>query len=181
MVRFAMLFALCCAPIGAAAQTAHPYAGMQTRAIKALSPPQIDDLRAGRGMGLALAAELNGYPGPLHVIELADRLGLSQTQRERAQALFAAMKAETIPLGETLIAQESELDRLFASRTVTPASLSDATQQIGATQGALRAAHLKYHLSTLEMLTPQQVASYTQLRGYGSQTPSHPHHGGHRN
>jgi hypothetical protein len=42
-----------------------PYAGMQTRPIKALSAEQVADLKAGRGMGLAMAAELNGYPGPL--------------------------------------------------------------------------------------------------------------------
>jgi Spy/CpxP family protein refolding chaperone len=179
MIRIAMLLALCCTPLGAAAQTAHPYGGMQTRAIKALSPSQVDDLRAGRGMGLALAAELNGYPGPLHVIELADKLKLSPPQRERAQALFAAMKAETVPLGEAVIAQEVELDRLFASRTVTPVSLSATTQQIGTAQGALRAAHLKYHLAMLEVLTPDQVKAYAQLRGYAGAMPSH--HGGHRN
>ena len=65
-----------------------PYAGMQTRPIKALSDQQIADLRAGRGMGLALAAELNGYPGPSHVLELADRLELSTDQRARVQRLF---------------------------------------------------------------------------------------------
>ena len=41
-----------------------PYAGLQQRAVKALNDQQISDLRAGRGMGLALAGELNGYPGP---------------------------------------------------------------------------------------------------------------------
>lgn len=50
----------------AGAESSHPYAGMERRPIKALSQQQIDDLRAGRGMGLALAAELNGYPGPSH-------------------------------------------------------------------------------------------------------------------
>ena len=58
-----------------------PYAGQQQRQIKALSEQQVADLRAGRGMGLALAGELNGYPGPLHVIELADRLQLGDDQR----------------------------------------------------------------------------------------------------
>ena len=38
-------------------------------------------------MSLALAAELNGYPGPLHVLELADRLGLSAEQRGKVQQL----------------------------------------------------------------------------------------------
>src|SRR6266536_386214 len=77
-----------------------PYAGMQTRPIKALSTQQVDDLRAGRGMGLALAAELNGFPGPSHLLELADQLGLSDAQRNTVRSLFEAMRAETIPIGE---------------------------------------------------------------------------------
>src|SRR3954462_9789448 len=86
-----------------------PYAGMQTRSIKALSDQQIDDLKSGRGMGLALAAELNGYPGPSHVLELGDKLGLTSDQRARVQTLFNDMKAEAVPLGEKLIAQEADL------------------------------------------------------------------------
>jgi hypothetical protein len=69
----------------AAAFAQSPYAGMQTRPVKALSEQQVSDLRAGRGMGLALAAELNGYPGPMHVLELADRLDLSADQRAKVQ------------------------------------------------------------------------------------------------
>jgi len=88
-----------------------PYAGMQTRGIKALSDSQIGDLQAGRGMSLALAAELNGYPGPLHVLELADKLGLSAEQRGKVQQLFDSMKAEAVSLGAKLIEQEAELDR----------------------------------------------------------------------
>src|SRR3954454_12926522 len=88
-----------------------PYAGMQTRSIKALSEQQVADLSAGRGMGLALAAELNGYPGPSHVLELADRLELSADQRTRIKALFDSMKAETLPLGSKLIDQEADLDQ----------------------------------------------------------------------
>ncbi len=146
---------------------AAPYAGMETRAIKALSEQQIADLRAGRGMGLALPAELNGYPGPIHVLELGDRLGLTREQRARVEDLHVAMKAETIPLGERLIAQETDLDWQFASKSVTPASLQATTADIGATQGALRGAHLRYHLSTLEALTPEQVRLYDAFRCYG--------------
>ena len=83
----------------ARAQTPQPYAGLETRRIKALSDQQIADLKAGRGMGLALAAELNGYPGPIHAIELADKLGLSPDQIAKLRELFESMKAETIPLG----------------------------------------------------------------------------------
>ena len=76
-----------------------PYAGFQQREVKALSAEQIADLRAGRGMGLALAGELNGYPGPVHVIELAEPLQLSVAQRQHVQQLFEAMKARPYPLG----------------------------------------------------------------------------------
>jgi Spy/CpxP family protein refolding chaperone len=169
MSRVWIVIAASLAAAGAAqAQRAPtPYAGLETRPVKALSDEQIADLKAGRGMGLALPAELNGYPGPIHVLELGDRLGLTREQRARVEDLHVAMKAETVPLGERLIAQETDLDRQFASKSVTPASLQATTADISATQGALRGAHLRYHLSTLEALTPEQVRLYDALRGYG--------------
>ncbi len=173
--RFALAAFIVASTIGTAvAQT--PYAGMQGRSIKALSDQQIADLRAGRGMGLALAAELNGYPGPRHLLELADKIGLSVEQNDKVQKLFEAMKAETIPIGERLIAQEALLDRLFVDRAVTPDRLSAATAAIGATQAELRAAHLKYHLSTVAMLQPSQVQRYSALRGYDGGAQKHHHH-----
>jgi len=148
-------------------QTHQPYAGLQVRPVKALSDQQIADLKAGRGMGLALAAELNGYPGPMHVLELAAPLGLSDEQRAKVAGLFDAMKREAVPLGERLIAAETALDRQFADRTITASSLGEATRDIAAKQGELRLAHLKYHLATLELLTPEQATRYSTLRGYG--------------
>ena len=71
----------------AQAQHAQPYSGMQARAVKALSDEQIADLKTGRGMGLALAAELNGYPGPRHMLELQKELTLSETQRARGKII----------------------------------------------------------------------------------------------
>jgi Spy/CpxP family protein refolding chaperone len=153
-----------------------PYAGMQDRSIKALSDQQIADLNAGRGMGLALAAELNGYPGPSHVLELADKLNLTADQRANMQRLFDAMKDEAMPLGSKLIEQEAELDRQFASRTVTPESLKASTAAVAATQGILRETHLKYHLSTGSILTPAQMTKYAELRGYGSGHKRQHHH-----
>src|SRR5437588_12487673 len=101
----------------AAANAQTPYAGMQTRSIKSLSEQQVADLSAGRGMGLALAAELNGYPGPSHVLELADKLDLTADQRMRVRMLFESMKQEALPLGAKLIEQEVELNAQFANRT----------------------------------------------------------------
>jgi Spy/CpxP family protein refolding chaperone len=163
------LVATACIPLmiaKTAAQSSGPYAGMQARAIKALSAEQIADLKAGRGLSLALAAELNGYPGPRHVLELVEQLGLTDQQRADVQRLFDDMTAEVVPLGERLIAQEAELERLFAGRVVTPSSFRAETAAIGATQAELRNAHLKYHLLTSGLLTAAQMQRYSQLRGY---------------
>jgi hypothetical protein len=155
-----------------------PYSGMQTRSIKALSEQQVADLTAGRGMGLALAAELNGYPGPSHVLGLADKLDLSAEQRARVQELFDSMRKEALPLGSKLIEQETELDRQFSNHTVTPATLKSATAAIAATQGELRETHLKYHLTTVTLLTDGQRQQYSKMRGYGDHqaSPMQHHH-----
>jgi hypothetical protein len=173
-VKFWISTALVLASAAAFAQS--PYAGLQTRPVKALSEQQVADLRAGRGMGLALAAELNGFPGPLHVLELADRLDLSADQRAKVQQLFDSMKAEAIPVGSRLIEQEAELDRLFASRTITAERLKAMTASIAETQGALRDTHLKYHLSTAALLSQHQMQRYAELRGYtGNASQQHQH------
>jgi hypothetical protein len=178
MHRFAGVAALTIlASAIATAQHVRPYAEMDQREVKALSEAQIADLRAGRGMGLALPAELNGYPGPLHVIELADQLELSGEQRARTQQLFEAMKSETVGIGERLIREETILDRQFASKTITPQSLEAFTKAIGSIQAELRHAHLKYHLSTTDILTANQIKRYGELRGYnhGSKPFGHGH------
>jgi hypothetical protein len=161
--------------ISSAAFAQTPYAGMQSRPIKALSEQQVADLSAGRGMSLALPAELNGYPGPSHVLELADKLDLSADQRGSVQHLYDSMKAEAIPLGTKLIEQEANLDQQFANLTVTPESLKETTAAVAATQGMLRETHLKYHLSTVAILTPDQMQRYAELRGYGDKAMNHHH------
>ena len=169
-MRFAFaLVAILVAGGPAFAQHRHPqapYAGLQQRAVKALNDEQIADLRAGRGMSLALAAELNGYPGPLHVLELADQLHLSADQRQKMRELTDAMKAEAISAGEQLIAHEGALDEAFAGGKIDAALLGTLTAKIGAAQGKLRAVHLKYHLTTAELLSAHQRLRYAELRGY---------------
>jgi hypothetical protein len=173
MNRFARAASLILIATAASAQT--PYAGMQPRSIKSLSEQQVADLEAGRGMGLALAAELNGYPGPSHVLELADKLELSAEQRADIQGLFDGMKTEAMPLGATLIEQEADLDKQFASGTITPESLKASTAAVAVTQGQLRDTHLEYHLSTAAALTYSQMKRYAELRGYSDQPRRHHH------
>jgi hypothetical protein len=142
------------------------YSGMETRGVKALSYEQIADLEVGRGMSLALAAELNGYPGPSHILDLAEALGLTSKQATRTRDLLGQMKAETIPLGKRLIEEETQLDRLFAERAITTTRLTEMIKSIAVVQGALRAAHLRFHLDMVLLLTPEQIRRYSQLRGY---------------
>lgn len=146
-----------------------PYSGMESRAVKALSDEQIADLEAGRGMGLALAAELNSYPGPVHVLELAEALALTPEQRSKTEELLARMKAETIPIGRRIIGLEGDLNLLFAERKITEEKLAKATAQIAVAQGALRAAHLRYHIEMADVLSSEQVGQYAELRGYAVQ------------
>jgi len=162
--------------VAQAAIAQSPYAGMQTRPIKSLSEQQIVDLKAGRGMGLALPAELNGYPGPAHVLELADQLELSADQKARVQSLFDSMKAEAVPIGEKILEQEANLNQQFATRSITPESLKAATAEIGVTQAELRNTHLKYHLRTTQILSAEQMQHYSMLRGYGSEALPQHHH-----
>ncbi len=145
---------------------ARPYADFAQRDVKALSETQIADLRAGRGMGLALAAELNGYPGPMHALELADALGLDAAQRSALQAQFERMRTEAIAAGARVIAAETALDRAFAERRIDAQRLAALTADAGAAQAELRATHLKYHLETAALMTPDQRQRYAELRGY---------------
>jgi Spy/CpxP family protein refolding chaperone len=144
-----------------------PYASLQAREISTLSEKEMADLREGRGMGYALAAELNGYPGPRHVLELAARLELTAEQQQKTQALFDSMKRETSALGVRLIEAERGLHALFASKQASAEEISTLTSRASGIEGELRAAHLKYHLAMLELMNPQQVEAYKNMRGYG--------------
>src|SRR5215831_750214 len=86
-----------------------PYARQESRPIKTLSPQEVQDLLSGRGMGMAKPAELNRYPGPRHVLELADQLALSPAQRAETERIFEAMQAEASRIGAEIVAREGEL------------------------------------------------------------------------
>ena len=150
-----------------AAPAPSPYAGEQTREIKALSESDIDNLRNGRGMGLARPAELNSYPGPRHVLDTA-ALALTPAQTAALTRVFAAMKSAAIPLGEKIIERETALDHLFTGQHATTESVRALTVEIGQLQGELRAVHLNAHVATVAILTPAQIARYNQARGYTS-------------
>jgi LTXXQ motif family protein len=145
-----------------------PYAGQESREIKALSPQEISDLLAGKGMGLAKAAELNGYPGPMHVLELAAPLQLTPEQTSKTKALFKKVNARAVDIGRQLVEEERALDGEFASKSITPTSLQSSLERIATLQAELRRAHLEAHLEQTALLSDTQIAAYSKLRGYGA-------------
>ncbi|MEX0601999.1 MAG: hypothetical protein WD295_01575 [Bacteroidota bacterium] len=153
-----------------------PYAGEQTRNIKALSDSDIQSYRTGAGMGLAKAAELNHYPGPLHVLALADELRLTTEQRTHVRRLMENMKEQAIPIGERIVQLEARLDSLFSLALIDTATVRSLTRDIALLQAALRSVHLEAHLAQRALLSTGQVDLYDRLRGYSSNTTPHTHH-----
>ncbi len=152
-----------------------PYAGQQERPIKSLSAAETAGLLAGEGMGLAKAAELNGYPGPSHVLELAAPLRLTPRQQEDTRRLMAEHKAAARRIGAEIVQRERDLDALFAGRSANEAEVARLTAEIGALQARLRAEHLQTHLRQTALLDAAQVAQYAKERGYAADGPQHGH------
>lgn len=144
-----------------------PYVDFLDRDIKALSADDVEGLRTGMGLGFALAAELNGHPGPRHVLDMAPMLALTDEQRAATQAVFDEMDAAARALGEDVVELERALDRGFADGTLTEVRLDELLGAIGAARGRLRAVHLRAHLQMVPILTDDQRATYQQARGYG--------------
>lgn len=154
---------------GAAAATSPPpsgYAGEQHREILTLSADDLAELRRGGGSGLARAAELNGVPGPAHLLEMADEIGLDAGQIAAIAELHGEMQADAIAAGARLIAAERALDEAFSRSLPDAAALAALVSEAGEARAALRLVHLTAHLHTPGLLTNAQIDRYARLRGY---------------
>jgi Spy/CpxP family protein refolding chaperone len=136
------------------------------RVPSGLSAEEVEGLLGGAGLGMARPAELHSYPGPLHVLELAEPLGLTDDQQATAERLRADMLAEAVPLGHQLVDAERTLDAVFASGAATAADVERAVAQAAAVRARLRSAHLRAHLAMRDALSPAQIAAYDRLRGH---------------
>lgn len=153
-------------PAAAVFAQQQPYAGQESRAVKSLSPQEMDDLLSGRGMGTAKPAELNRYPGPAHVLELKDRLGLTSEQEKRTRAIHAGMQSEASIAGRRVVDAERTLDEAFAKGAIDQTALAGQVRELGRLHGEFRLAHLKAHIEMKALLTAEQIARYDHLRGY---------------
>jgi hypothetical protein len=168
-------------PALALTQPSHlPYVGQEKRAIKSLADEDSQALLDGQGMGLAKAAELNHYPGPRHVLDLAAQLQLSAAQRAETQQSYDRMHQEAVRLGTLIVDKERELDQLFATQAVHSDTLRSLSQQIAQLQGNLRLVHLQAHVEMKRVLSGEQIDQYDALRGYTGQAGPAPDSGRHQ-
>lgn len=156
---------------------AQPYAGQQERAISSFSEADTAALMAGEGWGLAKPAELNGYPGPAHLLEMQEELELDPEQIAAVQAAFDRMQARAKDIGQRMLAAEAELDGLFREHKADPENLRQALRKASDLRMELRETHLLAHLEVTPLLTDHQRRAYAMLRGYGG--GDHAGHGSH--
>ena len=147
------------------------YIGQEKREIKSLSNDDINALRAGAGWGLAKAAELNGLPGPKHILEMKKEIELTAEQEKMVIALFQEMKKEAIELGNKYLVYEKELNNRFAEKNIDENVLDELLEKISETYKLLRYTHLSAHLKASTILTEDQIEKYNKLRGYSSDDP----------
>ncbi|MCP5036347.1 MAG: hypothetical protein GY945_01975 [Rhodobacteraceae bacterium] len=168
-MKLPILFAVLMAVVGTPAltETNHqPYKGFEDRDIASLSPKDIEELQSGAGWGLALPAELNGYPGPAHVLELQAELELTPSQVSETRAIYDAMKLEAVTAGNALIQAERHLDQGFKTDGLMPDKLRKLIAAAEDARADLRYIHLSRHLLTVDVLSAEQSSRYSELRGY---------------
>ncbi len=152
-----------------------PYQQQVETGLRGLDEKDIADLKAGTGMGLARAAELNSYPGPRHVLDAiaAGKLPASREQLERIQQVFNTMNSDAVNIGAKILSEEQTLEAGFRSATITDAELRSRVAAIAALRGELRTIHLTAHLVTRRILSETQIARYNELRGYTATEDKH--------
>ena len=172
---FMWISSIAVAPTPASAQHHHhhhesPYAHTQSNDVPTLTPDEVRELRNGEGMGLARPAELNRFPGPKHLLELASELDLDPAQIRRIEAIHEKMRAQAIAKGDDVLMAERRLANLFASVAVgeqpSVADVKRIAQHLGIMRGQLQAIHLLAHVESARELTSGQIEEYDRLRGY---------------
>jgi len=165
-------------PVVAEHAPTSPHTGPIASEIRGLTDREVSDLREGLGMGRARAAELNGYPGPRHVLDAAQagRLSLTPEQARTAHRLFEGMAREARRLGELILREEQRLEGEFQAARIGEADLHARALRIAALEGELRAVHLRAHIEMRAVLSAPQIQRYNELRGYVTGAPTEHQH-----
>jgi len=151
-----------------------PYAGEHVREIKSLSTDDINGLKDGTGTpfgGMAKLAELNGYPGPRHVLDLAHQMELTDSQTKQIEHIYQEMNSEAKILGNKIISIETHLDEKFSEGVINEVNLKEKIHESAEFYAKLRNVHLQSHLLMMDVLTLEQIQKYNELRGYALDDP----------
>jgi hypothetical protein len=155
-------------PEEAARTAAHAAeAAREGTGIPALSEALAAGYLDGKAMWQASVAELNHYPSPRRVLELAESLELTEGQRRATTNLHEEARREAIRLGEELVALEQRLNRIFVWNQATADNISRVVLDIGTLQTQLRLTHLVASIRQKPLLTEEQVRRYDELQGRG--------------
>ena len=147
---------------------ASPYAGQESREIKSLSSDDLAELERGGGWGFAKSAELNGIPGPSHVLAMEKELALTLSQLTATREIFEQMQKAAVDEGRRLISLEAELESGFQDRSMDKTELRQRLSQIEKSRANLRFLHLAAHLEMGKILATDQIEKYNELRGYAA-------------
>lgn len=142
------------------------YAGQQARDVASLSDEEVKGHLDGRGLGYARPAELNGYPGPMHVLELKKELALSPDQVSATTALFQRMQSRAREAGRAYIEAEQAVDAAFRSGSVDARQIAELVRTADLRRAEKRLAHLEAHIEMARLLSADQRKHYAELRGY---------------
>ena len=121
--------------------------------LSALSKEDLKGLRRGHGTpfgDMAKAAELNGFPGPRHVLDLK-RNGLTSKQVSEIEEIYRKMNLLYIKVGAELVAK-AFMDREFKEKRVNSKSLKKMIQSSAVKYSELRYIQLVAHLETAKIL-----------------------------
>lgn len=135
-------------------------------------PADRDALEQGSGAGVAMYADLNGYPGPKHILEMEHQLNLNLGQIRAIETVLDEMSEQARAKGKTIVKKEQELNALFRTGTAELEAVSRLATDIGRLRGELRAIHLTAHIHAKQILTDEQTRRYNELR-HGKETPKH--------
>src|SRR5690606_20511315 len=142
-----------------------PSPGTPGTGSRTLSPQEVNGLLAGHGMSMAAAAEINGYPGPQHVLELKEELGLTPDQRFATSRLVGLVLGQARALGQRVVDAEKRLDEDLARGDLRADQVRARLETIATLRSQLRFTHINAHIEQKKILTPEQIRRYYELRG----------------
>lgn len=130
----------------------------------AMQAGEFRNLQQGRGMGMGRVAAVNGYPGPMHVLEHPEALELTDGQIERTRELVTRVKTRAPELGKQVVDAEKRLEAMIAEGSVNAARMDSLLLEIAELRAHLRSLHLTAHLDQAAVLTEAQLEKYNELR-----------------